>query len=146
MRIFRLLDGAGNDIQGKDNHLDWSNFRKKKQDGWKKDWKDKNDRIVAHLGIETCYNSARKRGNERVTSRKQLGDDSRCLGINSEKSYGNTTAKWTEKKSPIAVWMEKWQEWLHIVRDLIGLIEEPFSLIDGTNYISRNDEVAIRQL
>lgn len=45
-----------------------------------------NGRRVTHLGIETCYNGARRRGNESITSRKQLGEGSRCLGINSEKA------------------------------------------------------------
>lgn len=42
------------------------------------------------LGIETCYNGARRRGNESITSRKQLGEGSGCLGINSEKALGTS--------------------------------------------------------
>lgn len=47
-------------------------------------------RRVTRLGIETCYNGARRRGNESITSRKQLGEGSRCLGINSEKALGTS--------------------------------------------------------
>lgn len=53
---------------------------------------------VARLGIETCYNGARRRGNESITSRKQLGKSSRCLGINSEKAPGTSRQNEDKKK------------------------------------------------
>lgn len=55
-------------------------------------------RRVTRSGIETCYNGAQRRGNESITSRKQLGEGSRCLGINSEKAPGTSQQNEDRKK------------------------------------------------
>jgi len=98
MRIFRLLNAAGNDIQG-NNHRPREQARRLGE-GLKRQGRP--DRI-AHLGIETRYNGAWKRGNERVISGKQLGDDSRRLGINSEKAMGTRQQNGRGKKLPMVV-------------------------------------------
>jgi len=61
-------------------------------------------RRVTRLGIETCYNGAQRRGNESITSRKQLGKDSRCLGINSEKAPGTSQQKTRTGKKMVGRW------------------------------------------